>query len=136
MSGAFVADADRYDSTVRRAVPLKTLATDLFENWAVPFEIASVVLLVALIGAVVIGRTGPEEDATPAVEGEPEDSYQAERPRRGPCHGRVGHDRGAHLRANPSCGAENCCHCRTRFVRIGRPVRANDAPPDICGRSN
>ena len=33
----------------------------LFQQWAIPFEIASLVLLVALIGAIVISRPGPEE---------------------------------------------------------------------------
>ena len=30
----------------------------LFQQWAIPFEIASIVLLVALIGAIVISRPG------------------------------------------------------------------------------
>ncbi len=38
----------------RRAVPLENLGQTLFEQWAVPFEIASLVLLVALIGVVVM----------------------------------------------------------------------------------
>lgn len=33
----------------------------LFQQWAVPFELASLVLLVALLGAVVISRPGGEE---------------------------------------------------------------------------
>ena len=33
----------------------------LFRQWAVPFEVASLVLLVALIGAIVISRPGREE---------------------------------------------------------------------------
>lgn len=33
----------------------------LFNQWAVPFEVASLVLLVALIGAIVIARTGESE---------------------------------------------------------------------------
>ena len=37
------------------------LATPLFTDWAVPFEIASLVLLVALIGAIVIAREGGRE---------------------------------------------------------------------------
>ena len=37
-------------------VSLQTLGDALFRRWAVPFEIASVVLLVALIGAVVISK--------------------------------------------------------------------------------
>ena len=38
------------------------LARTLFEDWAVPFEIASIVLLVALIGAIVIARADREGD--------------------------------------------------------------------------
>ena len=38
----------------RRSVPLENLGQTLFEQWAVPFEIASLVLLVALIGVVVM----------------------------------------------------------------------------------
>lgn len=35
-------------------VPFQTVGDALFNRWAVPFEIASLVLLVALVGAVVI----------------------------------------------------------------------------------
>jgi NADH-quinone oxidoreductase subunit J len=34
------------------------LASSLFTRWAIPFEIASLVLLVALIGAIIIARAG------------------------------------------------------------------------------
>jgi NADH-quinone oxidoreductase subunit J len=34
------------------------LANSLFTRWAIPFEIASLVLLVALIGAIIIARAG------------------------------------------------------------------------------
>lgn len=43
-------------------VPPKELAEALFKNWAIPFEIASLLLLVALIGAVVISRREPAGD--------------------------------------------------------------------------
>jgi len=42
-----------------RPVSAADLARGLFVQWAVPFEVASVVLLVALIGAVVIARREP-----------------------------------------------------------------------------
>jgi NADH:ubiquinone oxidoreductase subunit 6 (subunit J) len=35
-------------------VPFASIGNALFDQWAVPFEIASAVLLVALVGAVVI----------------------------------------------------------------------------------
>jgi len=35
---------------------LEDLGTELFTNWVVPFEIASLVLLVALIGAIILAR--------------------------------------------------------------------------------
>jgi len=41
------------------AVPFRTVGDALFRQWAVPFEVASLVLLVALAGAIIIGR--PEE---------------------------------------------------------------------------
>ncbi len=62
MAAVFVADAERFNSSEREGVAFETLARDLFVEWAVPFEAASLVLLVALVGAVVIGRAGREED--------------------------------------------------------------------------
>ncbi len=59
---AFVSDSVRYNSATRTAIDVEELGKALFEQWAVPFEIASIVLIVALIGAVVIGRAAPEED--------------------------------------------------------------------------
>ena len=37
-------------------IPFEALGNALFQQWAVPFEIASLVLLIALIGAIVIAR--------------------------------------------------------------------------------
>jgi len=37
------------------------LANSLFTRWAIPFEIASLVLLVALIGAIIIAGPGGDE---------------------------------------------------------------------------
>ena len=42
-------------------IPIETIGDALFRRWAVPFEIASVVLLVALIGAIVIAKQEEEE---------------------------------------------------------------------------
>ena len=36
---------------------MKSLGSSLFTTWAIPFELASLVLLVALIGAIVIARS-------------------------------------------------------------------------------
>ena len=36
------------------------LANSLFTTWAIPFEVASLVLLVALIGAIIIARAGED----------------------------------------------------------------------------
>ena len=41
-------------------IQLEELGDALFRNWAVPFEIASLVLIVALVGAVILAK--PEED--------------------------------------------------------------------------
>ncbi|PKB70787.1 MAG: hypothetical protein BZY87_09735 [SAR202 cluster bacterium Io17-Chloro-G6] len=38
------------------------IGESLFTTWAVPFEIASLVLLVALIGAIIIARSGRGEN--------------------------------------------------------------------------
>ena len=40
---------------------LTALGTSLFTDWAIPFEVASLVLLVALIGAIIIARAGGRE---------------------------------------------------------------------------
>jgi NADH:ubiquinone oxidoreductase subunit 6 (subunit J) len=40
-------------------VPFESIGDALFRKWAVPFEVASLVLLVALVGAIVIAR--PED---------------------------------------------------------------------------
>jgi NADH:ubiquinone oxidoreductase subunit 6 (subunit J) len=45
-------------NTTAQGPALSELANSLFTRWAIPFEIASLVLLVALIGAIVIARTG------------------------------------------------------------------------------
>jgi len=37
-------------------VPFEDLGSALFQQWAVPFEIASLVLLVALVGAIVLAH--------------------------------------------------------------------------------
>jgi len=42
-------------------VDLPRLGTSLFTQWAIPFEVASLVLLVALMGALIIARLGEEE---------------------------------------------------------------------------
>jgi NADH-quinone oxidoreductase subunit J len=63
---AFIADAARFNTDVRAGIPFVELAQSLFVEWVVPFEIAGLVLLVALIGAVVLARTArnvEEEDA-------------------------------------------------------------------------
>ena len=62
LAAAAIGDSGTYNSDERAGIDLVTLGPGLFEQWAVPFEIASVLLLVALIGAIVIGRTGEDED--------------------------------------------------------------------------
>ncbi len=76
MAAVFVADSAQFNTNTRQPVPFGTLARDLFEAWAVPFEIASLVLLVALIGAVVIGRAGREEDETLPEADDPESTSE------------------------------------------------------------
>ena len=38
------------------AVPFEAVGDALFRQWAVPFEVASLVLLVALVGAIILAR--------------------------------------------------------------------------------
>ena len=42
------------------AISMIDLGVSLFQDWAIPFEVASLVLLVALIGAVVLVRQDDE----------------------------------------------------------------------------
>lgn len=46
----------RVQTGERQAIGIDVLGDSLFADWAVPFEVASLVLLVALIGAVVLVR--------------------------------------------------------------------------------
>jgi NADH-quinone oxidoreductase subunit J len=45
---------------------LEELGTELFTNWVIPFEIASLVLLVALIGAIILARAADGDDGQPS----------------------------------------------------------------------
>ena len=66
LTAAAISDSRLYNDGGREGVDVKTLGTGLFQDWAVPFEVASVLLLVALIGAIVIGRSGGEDDGDEA----------------------------------------------------------------------
>ena len=57
MAVAFIGDADLFDSEIRSAITVETLGETLFTRWAIPFEVASLVLLIALVGAIVITRS-------------------------------------------------------------------------------
>jgi NADH-quinone oxidoreductase subunit J len=43
-------------------VSFNAVGDALFRTWVVPFEVASLVLLVALVGAIVIAGTEEEEE--------------------------------------------------------------------------
>ena len=47
----------RGNENVINAVPIEQIGGALFDTYAIPFEIASLVLIVALVGAIVIART-------------------------------------------------------------------------------
>jgi len=49
------------DGTRAQSPSLSDIGESLFTTWAVPFEIASLVLLVALIGAIIIARSDAGE---------------------------------------------------------------------------
>jgi len=53
---------NRVESTSAQNAPFTGIGESLFTTWAVPFEIASLVLLVALIGAIIIARSDEEEN--------------------------------------------------------------------------
>ena len=46
----------------RRGIDLSTLANELFSQWAIPFEMASLVLLIALMGGVIMVRKTDSSD--------------------------------------------------------------------------
>ena len=46
----------------RQSVGLDTMGESLFTTWAIPFEVASLVLLVALIGSIVLVRANGDRD--------------------------------------------------------------------------
>ena len=52
---------DRLDTQELAGPSLEALGNELFTNWVVPFEIASLVLLVALIGAIILARAADTE---------------------------------------------------------------------------
>ena len=49
-------------ATTMGSTDISELGLSLFSDWAIPFELASLVLLIALIGAVVIVRRDNEEN--------------------------------------------------------------------------
>ena len=49
------------DDTKAQSPAFGDLANSLFTRWAIPFEVASLVLLVALIGAIIIARSERDE---------------------------------------------------------------------------
>ncbi len=51
----------RVEDTEPQSPVFTELANSLFTRWAIPFEVASLVLLVALIGAILIARTRRDE---------------------------------------------------------------------------
>ena len=46
----------------RQSIGLDTMGESLFTMWAIPFEVASLVLLVALIGSIVLVRANGDRD--------------------------------------------------------------------------
>ena len=54
---AFLGDSTLFNADHRTSVSVETLGTTLFTKWAIPFEVASLVLLIALVGAIVIARS-------------------------------------------------------------------------------
>jgi NADH:ubiquinone oxidoreductase subunit 6 (subunit J) len=59
--GWAVTATDWGNATVIIGIALDTMATDLFTDYALPFEILSLLLLAAIIGAIYLARR-PEDD--------------------------------------------------------------------------
>ena len=49
-------------TTAQQGIGFEAMSENLFTEWAVPFEVASLILLVALIGGVVLVRKGGDRD--------------------------------------------------------------------------
>jgi len=60
LTAAFVIDSPAASS--RHRVAFADLGHSLFTDWALPFEIASLVLLIALVGAITIARSESGDD--------------------------------------------------------------------------
>ncbi len=52
----------RVRTVERQSVEFEALGKSLFTDWAVPFEVASLVLLIALIGSIALVRTSGGRD--------------------------------------------------------------------------
>ncbi|HEU0020537.1 MAG TPA: NADH-quinone oxidoreductase subunit J [Dehalococcoidia bacterium] len=63
LAASFWANPHTYSAAQSPA--FSELANSLFTRWAIPFEVASLVLLVALIGAIIIARTGNGGEGSP-----------------------------------------------------------------------
>ena len=50
------------EQTLLSGIGIQELGIVLFSDWAIPFEIASLVLLIALIGSVVLVKRGERGD--------------------------------------------------------------------------
>jgi NADH-quinone oxidoreductase subunit J len=59
-----VLSSDRFSATepiaMREGDQIRQLSTTLFADYLLPFEAASVILLAALVGAIVLARKEPE----------------------------------------------------------------------------
>jgi len=53
---------NKLDTQALAGPSLEELGAELFTNWVIPFEIASVVLLIALIGAIILARAADGDD--------------------------------------------------------------------------
>ncbi len=82
LARTFASSASTAERTARSAAPARLgpeeLGTALFTTWAVPFEIASVVLLVALVGSLLVARASEDSEATGEAESQPSPQPQAE----------------------------------------------------------
>ncbi len=60
-SSAYATQWPGLRATSVRHVDFAAIGSSLFVDWAIPFEVASLVLLVAMMGAIIIARTEDKE---------------------------------------------------------------------------
>jgi NADH-quinone oxidoreductase subunit J len=80
--GALIWDAYGAVTVELAGTPIGEIGLAIFSRWVLPFEVVSVLLLAALVGAILLarreaGESGPEDEPTRPVAGELGDKHAA-----------------------------------------------------------